>query len=76
VQRFKATKLQAPDFKEKNFGKKIDYDFSTSVFSKEAFSLDTRPFEEKVSFKKPQFLSEIQTEPKYFLDYDQFKEDQ
>ena len=71
---FRADALKVPEFKDQAFGK-VNYDFSSSVFSKEPFSIDAKPYEEKVSFKKPALFNEIATEPKYFLDYEQFKMD-
>jgi hypothetical protein len=50
--RFKADALHPPEFKDRIIGK-LEYDFSSSIFSKEPFSIDSKQFEEKVSFKKP-----------------------
>lgn len=71
IQEFKSQQLHPPEFKDKIFGK-LDYDFSCSVFSKEPFSIHDKQ-EEKVSYKKPDFLAGIVTEPKYFLDYEKFQ---
>ena len=67
---FRAGALKLPEFKEKTFGKVADYDFS--VFAKEP------PFYvgERQSFKKPESYEQIGTEPKYYLDYEVFKQEQ
>lgn len=68
---FKAGALVPPEFKDKVFKKMPDYDFSTpSIFTKDPKDDDF--FKERVSYQRPDSYSQIQTEPKYFLDYEAF----
>ena len=65
---FKAEALQQPEFQK---GAKLpEYDFSSSIFSKDLFS--SAPFEQKMSYDKPAYLSEIETVPKYNFDYEAY----
>lgn len=70
---FKSQALLAPEFKDKAFGKVPPYDFSTnSIFIKDP--IKEQEWSEKQSNQKPSYLDNIVlNEPKYFLDYDNYK---
>jgi hypothetical protein len=70
---FKSQALIPPEFKDKAFGRVPPYDFSSnSIFIKDP--IKEQEWREKQSIEKPSYLQNIVlTEPKYFLDYDEYK---
>jgi hypothetical protein len=73
---FKSDALVTPEMAK---GARVpEYDFSSSVFSKDPFSSNQAqalaPFKEKMSTVRPAYLDQIQTEPTYKVDLESFRQ--
>ncbi|TNV86295.1 hypothetical protein FGO68_gene5988 [Halteria grandinella] len=71
---FRSGALEVPEYQK---GQKIpDYDFSSSIFTKDLFSPSqpqTAVIPEKMSNQRPAYLDTIQTEPVYKVDLEAFR---